>query len=244
MAKCNNISTLQGGVVVENVRHDCVLATIKKLRKNLAFTLAEVLITLGIIGVVAAMVIPSLINSYQKKINIIKLKKAYSEFVSAVKLSEVQNGDLAGWDFNLSSTDFTEKYLFAYWRLKKDTANKVKNKLRYKTLFGDFLRDNDLVSGSKTNVYTIPSGATLFIDSYKHPDNKYFSIDINGDSGPNISGKDYFHFCLSRDLGVIPQWYGKSESVLKDKCYNTDNSSGCGALIMYNDWELPKDYPW
>ena len=38
----------------------------RKIReKNSAFTLAEVLITLGIIGVVAAMTIPTLISKYQ-----------------------------------------------------------------------------------------------------------------------------------------------------------------------------------
>ncbi len=33
-----------------------------------AFTLAEVLITLGIIGIVAAMTIPNIINGYNKKV--------------------------------------------------------------------------------------------------------------------------------------------------------------------------------
>ena len=42
------------------------------------FTLAEVLITLGIIGVVAAMTMPTLINNINNKQNIAALKKAYS----------------------------------------------------------------------------------------------------------------------------------------------------------------------
>lgn len=37
-------------------------------KKIIAFTLAEVLVTLGIIGVVAAMTIPTLVNSYQKNL--------------------------------------------------------------------------------------------------------------------------------------------------------------------------------
>ena len=35
--------------------------------KSLAFTLAEVLITLGIVGVVAAMTIPTLMHNYRAK---------------------------------------------------------------------------------------------------------------------------------------------------------------------------------
>lgn len=43
------------------------------MKKVFAFTLAEVLITLGIIGIVAAMTIPTLINNYQKKITVTRL---------------------------------------------------------------------------------------------------------------------------------------------------------------------------
>ena len=43
---------------------------------NKGFTLAEVLITLGIIGVVAALTLPSLITNYQKKQIVAQLKKA------------------------------------------------------------------------------------------------------------------------------------------------------------------------
>ena len=44
--------------------------------KQTAFTLAEVLITLGIIGVVAAMTLPSLIANHQKQVYVTGLKKA------------------------------------------------------------------------------------------------------------------------------------------------------------------------
>jgi len=47
--------------------------------KAKGFTLAEVLITLGIIGVVAAITIPGLVNHYQKKETANKLKKVYAE---------------------------------------------------------------------------------------------------------------------------------------------------------------------
>ena len=47
-------------------------------RKSAAFTLAEVLITLGIIGVVAAITLPTLINETQRKQDGVKIKKFYS----------------------------------------------------------------------------------------------------------------------------------------------------------------------
>ena len=42
------------------------------------FTLAEVLITLGVIGVVAAMTMPSLVAHYKEKQTVVALKKFYS----------------------------------------------------------------------------------------------------------------------------------------------------------------------
>ena len=46
-----------------------------RLKKKVAFTLAEVLITLGIIGVVAAITIPGLVADYQKKVLVAQFKK-------------------------------------------------------------------------------------------------------------------------------------------------------------------------
>ena len=48
--------------------------------KRVAFTLAEVLITLGIIGVLAAMTMPALIQNHREKVTVTKLKKFYSKF--------------------------------------------------------------------------------------------------------------------------------------------------------------------
>lgn len=68
--------------------------------KYLAFTLAEVLITLGIIGVVAAMTIPTLISKTQKKEAVTRLKGAYSQIAQAIRMSEADNGDISNWDFS------------------------------------------------------------------------------------------------------------------------------------------------
>ena len=64
------------------------LTTHNSLKKS-AFTLAEVLITLGIIGVVAALTIPSLIQKYEEKQTVSQVKKAYSE-ISQAYMSAVQ----------------------------------------------------------------------------------------------------------------------------------------------------------
>lgn len=75
------------------------------------FTLAEVLVTLGIIGVVAALTIPAVITNYQKQETLSRLKKAYSIVQQAIKLSEVENESVANWDNNLNGHAFFEKYI-------------------------------------------------------------------------------------------------------------------------------------
>lgn len=62
------------------------------LHFKFGFTLAEVLITLGIIGIVAALTIPTLIANYQKTQYVTGLKKAYAEANEALKLMASDNG--------------------------------------------------------------------------------------------------------------------------------------------------------
>jgi len=66
--------------------------------KKAAFTLAEVLITLGIIGVVAALTIPSLIANYKDKETIVKLKKVYSVLSQAYQRAVFDNGAPDSWN--------------------------------------------------------------------------------------------------------------------------------------------------
>ena len=66
---------------------------------NKAFTLAEVLITLGIIGIVAAMTMPSLVGKYRQKTVETRLEKFYSIANQAIKLSELKNGPKEYWSF-------------------------------------------------------------------------------------------------------------------------------------------------
>ena len=67
--------------------------------KNLkvAFTLAEVLITLCIIGIVAAMTLPVLMGKYVERERITALKKTYSLLQQAFEIAVVKNGTPDSW---------------------------------------------------------------------------------------------------------------------------------------------------
>ena len=78
------------------------------LKKKAAFTLAEVLITLGIIGIVAAMTLPTLIANYQKKVVETRLIAFYSKINQAYRMSYAENGDTVDWIETNKSYSYAE----------------------------------------------------------------------------------------------------------------------------------------
>ena len=78
------------------------------------FTLAEVLITLGIIGIVASMTLPSLVAKHRKKVLHTQFLKAYSDIQNAAKRFETDNGiTIYEYSFNEKSPTKTLKTLMS-----------------------------------------------------------------------------------------------------------------------------------
>ncbi len=79
--------------------------TLKFICKNhnkYGFTLAETLITLVIIGVVAALTIPTLSTKYQEHVEKTQVKKTISVIYQALKKAEAENGDFDNWATNIN----------------------------------------------------------------------------------------------------------------------------------------------
>ena len=81
MVKTNHSALFGGGA-----------GNLSSLKPFYGFTLAEVLITLGIIGIVASMTLPALVNKYQEKVIVNKLKRTYSEIVNAMDMRRAELG--------------------------------------------------------------------------------------------------------------------------------------------------------
>ena len=153
----------------------------KSMQKG--FTLAEVLITLGIIGVVAALTIPTLMKNYEKKITVTRLEKTYSTLAQAMKMAQAEHGDVNTWDFSLSGKEFFDTYFSS---LRKD-AEYVFNPAipQYKTLSGGLATGYYVViKAGNVNVIELPSGAWIlyyYTGSTGHSDKLVeFHIDVNG----------------------------------------------------------------
>ena len=81
------------------------------LKKKVAFTLAEVLITLSILGIVAAIAIPNLIQNYKKQYTISRLKQAYSIVTEATRRAEILSGTNSD-NWNLTNVNDVKKYIY------------------------------------------------------------------------------------------------------------------------------------
>ena len=106
-----------------------------------AFTLAEVLITLGVIGVVAALTLPSVIAKYQDKVLINQTKKTFAQFQNVLSLASVDNGtpgdNSLTFPKDVSSTIVT-KNLAKYYNVAQvctSASQKGCSKYYYKILF-------------------------------------------------------------------------------------------------------------
>ena len=99
--------------------------------RRAAFTLAEVLITLGIIGVVAAMTIPTLIADYQEKVMVTKIKQGHSQLTNAIQLYVAQNNCanmLCLFDTKKSSDEVASELTTVLRKAKVCTANDTTEK--------------------------------------------------------------------------------------------------------------------
>ena len=114
--------------------------------KNKAFTLAEVLITLAIIGVVAAMTLPTLITKYRKQQTVAHLKKVYTSLNQAMRLSEAEFGPYEHWSTGYAGKDtvvkeYYEKYWYPRFKILKscETYSECGHKSNspYKTIAGN-----------------------------------------------------------------------------------------------------------
>lgn len=164
-------------------------------KAKFGFTLAEVLITLGIIGVVAAITIPNLIANQQKKAIGSQIAEAQSILTQAVRqyTADTDEEGSAEFDTTLSPQAFAEKYFKPYLKIAR-ICTRIEDGC-WKT--GDFNGYYDLAGHKMTNVpYSIVLNNGMILGFSKIDGHNLFSIfvDVNGQSKRNVLGKDVFSF--------------------------------------------------
>ena len=227
----------------------------------MAFTLAEVLITLGIIGIVSAATIPIMLTNFKKRETVAKVKAAYSILSQAVKLSVEENGETSGWDTSVQS-EVIPKYILPYMTGVTQAKGSI---LAYqmRTLSSQGNPAKNIYSDWSWNltaepIYVMQNGMYF---TYSNSNDGYPTIvvDLNGSGKPNIMGIDGFTFWIDpKTSSVVPAGYNCSrEGILGKGCPTSydrmcirDNSwqyyrgGYCAALMQKDGWTISKDYPW
>ena len=193
---------------------------------RVAFTLAEVLITLGIIGVVAAITLPTLIANYQKTVWVNQLKKTYSTLNEGYKQMAASEGcttlrcaDISE-DWPVTNFDFTkaktkEKFVKTF-KLENVYVGGVPSNSIYnykiKMLSGEESNFSDecVANGSVSSLVGTTSNGEImsFANTLAGP---LVAVDINGLKSPNTLGRDIFVFSGFdfNDTVMVTPFYSK-----------------------------------
>ena len=207
-----------------------------------AFTLSEILITLGIIGVVAAMTIPTVVNKYQERVIVSKVKKVYSVINQAFLLSVKDNGYANEWNVEnttgTSSVNQLVSYLKPYMKVLRDCG----------TSSGclGYTEDVYHLKGARHKGYNYDTKDNYYKMILNDGSYIWFSLvgnycqfsaggqsnvcgqiytDINGGKKPNTIGKDIFLFYIT-PYAIKPR--------IDNTCKTNDTGWGCSGYILQN----------
>ncbi len=182
------------------------------VRRGAAFTMAEVLVTLGIIGIVAAMTFPHLIEGYQKIVLQTQLKKFVNSFTRAYNQAVARYGDSEWWDNckveprkSNCALSLTHEYIFENFSGIDCSKNIFSEKYKKEFSEANYIYAGNRVTSDWKNpsiVYCRLNDGTylLYVFSSKSTYgtsfdiDTHFIVDINGSNGPNRYGKDIFGF--------------------------------------------------
>ena len=219
------------------------------IRKH-AFTLAEVLVTLGIIGVVSAMTIPSLTQSWQKQAYAAQLKKTYSQLAQAAAMAIQEEYAVSLDESKYVGKEGGKEFLRKYLKIVNDCGT---------SYTPCFARKYKNIDGSENNnlarpdlVITTADGVSISMLNYwyfgaRHYDHDCLSliVDINGQKGPNVVGRDLFYIEVYSDGKVAESYDDEYRSLYrsgdaKQSCIEGWGYAGLGCLtnIMNNGWVM------
>lgn len=203
------------------------------IKKTLAFTVAEILVAMSIVGVVAAMTIPTLHYNKTKKEYSVKLKNFYSRMQNAVEDMQVDKGSFK----DMKMPDNTDEARTAWYLDNIDPY-----------MGHQFVKGRKVYYKDGSSLDLIWAGGCLDVD-----------YDVNGDKSPNRSGYDMYRFLYCFKPDSRSSWFGDTETFfgtygqgyvatsttraqMIDKC--KANPSWCSRLLQVDNWEYKQDYPY
>lgn len=209
------------------------------------FTLAEVLVTLGIIGVVSAMTVPNLVRNYQNKALVNQLHKVYTEFSQAIELymSDQKVESMAETEL-YNNNDGLKSFINNYFKVVSDCGNNYISSASGAKCFSSdpyYAIDDDshaVLSGNLSCVgmaFTLASGAAICAETGEDFP-LYLEVDVNGAQPPNVFGRDLFVLFLNMDGEFYD--YDYIQNGYTTKFTGANSRTGAFGRIMNDGWEM------
>ena len=231
--------------------------------RRCAFTLAEVLVTLGIIGVVSAMTVPSLVQNYQRQSYVTQLHKVYNEMQQAFQQELTESNALNLVEARLTDADSIDAFLKKHFKVVTDCEEESVPCFASEYTSLDGSKKSGIVGNKRLTFdrcVTIASGASICLSSILSEREEILAgglyIDVNGPKGPNIGGRDMFTMRYYNDgsidvYTVTPECrtdetkcndnYGstpieKREIRYSQVCVTSANGDDCIGKLLNDNW--------
>jgi len=229
------------------------------MRKRCGFTLSEVLITLGIIGVITAMTIPALMNRTQNREIVVAFKKNYSEISQAVARLQTDNGGIIAGGIGSNAAGLLailQNYMnFSKVCLSNSYTEGCATYAGVNAVNVKFLNGNNYLW---TSDFTYPgaimqNGSVIILNNFDANCNGLYTfttpticveflIDVNGSKSPNIYGRDILLLYLTA-TGIIPGGSHGDRAATTPASYgcidsgvvDSSDGEGCAARILKED---------
>ena len=216
-------------------------------KKKAAFTLAEVLITLGIIGVIAALLMPMLIENFQAVVLESQLKKGASTIYQALEHYQADNdGEVIKADNALVGAQELGRMIRGYFNIliycgyayndskavgcvsfnSDGNVNEVYRNYNNTNGFRNNLLDDDQ--------FILMDGSMIFIECGNDRTHLYITVDVNGfKKRPNRVGHDLFMFQIDKKGKLLPMgapgtdYYSEDDEYCSTTSVSDMNGAGC-----------------
>ena len=202
---------------------------------------------MGIIGVVSAMTVPTLMQNHQRKTYVTQLHKVYNELSQAAMRFQADNNAVNLKEAGINSQAGLDNFIKTSFKIVQDcgadsTPCFAPNS-EYRKISGVAAEGTGLVG-----FVTLASGVSL---GYRYDAGVHVAtidVDINGKKGPNIAGRDLFVLYLynnamiddADDVNIAPLTKDQREALYKAKCASSSNNqwTGCFGKILNDNWEM------
>lgn len=227
------------------------------IKVRLGFTLAEVLITLGIIGVVAAITIPTLLTKLNNRHTESMLREDYS-ILQQMMTSANDDGAMSSiTDLNNMTVmkSWFQTYFLPYIKVANvcyDTKGCWIDDAKYPngaSVVGTVVTATGC--GGTTISFQLYNGSSICMDDYKvalfdvygiksDEASLVFYLDTNGNKKPNVVGKDIFVFAYKPDIEkIVPAGFDRTVAEIERNCSKRGNGFWCVMFIKNRGWKIP-----